>query len=174
MFSIFLKDFINIGGSGIIQRFNKSVNLLLSNIFPEYEWLPWKFVQISKGYWKDMKNQRKFMDWAGKELNYTNKEDWYKVTTEVINFKLKILKFKEILKLGGRSLLSMYNDSPSLLISAVYPEYKWSPWKLHKFPKDYNISQSDKQEIIELLKEKLNIIRKEDWNEVTLEVTKIS
>jgi hypothetical protein len=74
-----------IGGAGILKlHFNNSINLLVSSIYPEYEWLPWRFAHAPKGYWNDVKNQRLFMDWAGKQLNYINKEDWYKSTTEVI------------------------------------------------------------------------------------------
>ncbi len=65
----------------------------MSSVYPEYEWLPWRF-SVSKGYWSDMNNQRNFIDWAGKQLNYKNKEDWYKVTKKVVNFELKILKFR--------------------------------------------------------------------------------
>ncbi len=75
------------------------------------------------------------------------------------------------MKLGGGGLLNkVYNGSISLLVSTVYPEHKWLPWKFHRLPKDYNISQSSKQEIIEFLKEKFDIINKDDWNKVTLEV----
>ncbi len=82
MFVIF-QDLKNIGGGGLLDHFNNSPFILISNVYPEYEWLPWRFNQVPKGYWDDMKNQRNFMDWAGKQLNYTNREDWYKVTIKV-------------------------------------------------------------------------------------------
>jgi hypothetical protein len=53
-------------------------------VYPEHEWLPWRFSKVPNGFWDDIKNQRDFLDWAGKQLNYKNKEDWYKVTKEVI------------------------------------------------------------------------------------------
>jgi hypothetical protein len=54
-------------------------------VYPEYEWLPWRFNIVLKGFWDDVKNQKKFMDWAGKQLDYKNREDWFKVTTKVTN-----------------------------------------------------------------------------------------
>jgi hypothetical protein len=30
-----------------------------------------------------MKNQRKFMDWAGNQLNIKEMSDWYNITTKV-------------------------------------------------------------------------------------------
>ena len=59
----------------------------MSVVYPEYDWLPWRFVKCTQQFWGDVKNQRKFMDWAGKELNVQDMSDWYKVTTEV-NFIL--------------------------------------------------------------------------------------
>ncbi len=66
--------------------YNNSPSLLISTVYSEYKWLPWKFQHVPNGYWEDMKNQKKFMDWVGKQLNYKDMEDWYKVTKEVINF----------------------------------------------------------------------------------------
>ncbi len=85
----FLKDFTNIGGSGLLKHYKNSVVLLISSIYPEYEWLPWRFSHVPNGYWDDMKNQRNFMDWVAGKLNFKNREDWYKITKGVINFKLK-------------------------------------------------------------------------------------
>ncbi len=53
-------------------------------MFPEFEWLPWKF-HVPKGFWNDMNNQRNFVDWVGKQLKYKNREDWYKITARVKN-----------------------------------------------------------------------------------------
>ncbi len=64
--------------------YNGSLYYLLCMVYPEYEWLPWKFHFVPKEFWTDMKNQRNFLDWAGKQLNYINKEDWYKITVSVI------------------------------------------------------------------------------------------
>ena len=52
-------------------------------VFPEYDWLPWQFVQTPNKYWEDDKNKIKFVEWAGKELGIKEKNDWYKVTAEV-------------------------------------------------------------------------------------------
>jgi hypothetical protein len=45
--------------------------------------LPWRFSRIPNGYWDDLKNQRKFMDWAGEQLNIKDKSDWYKILVQV-------------------------------------------------------------------------------------------
>jgi hypothetical protein len=52
-------------------------------VFSEQEWLPWKFTVSPNGYWDDLKNHRKFLDWAEKQLNIKEKSDWYKISKTV-------------------------------------------------------------------------------------------
>ncbi len=56
---------------------------MVTTIYSEHEWFPWKFDRVPYGYWLDMGNQRKYMDWVANQLNYKEKDDWYKITVEV-------------------------------------------------------------------------------------------
>jgi hypothetical protein len=56
---------------------------MLGNIFPDNEWLPWKHEKVPATFWDDLNNQRKFFDWASKELKIKETSDWYKVTLKV-------------------------------------------------------------------------------------------
>jgi hypothetical protein len=71
----------DIGAGGILKKY--TLLQLLSHAYPEHEWLPWKFSQTPKNYWEDVNNQRKFMEWASKELNIKDMTDWYKVAVRV-------------------------------------------------------------------------------------------
>jgi hypothetical protein len=71
-------------GRNLLHKYNSSPYLLLSSVFPDQEWLPWKFANAPKNFWNQIENQRKFMDWAGKQLNIKDMSDWYKVTQEVV------------------------------------------------------------------------------------------
>jgi hypothetical protein len=74
---------VDIGGGSLLQeQYKNSPALLISSLFPEYEWLPWKFT-VPRNYWNDVNNQRKFVDWAGKQLKINEMSDWYKITTKV-------------------------------------------------------------------------------------------
>jgi hypothetical protein len=78
------KDIINVGGVGLLQsKYNHSPSKMLSTVYSEYEWLPWKFILCPKGYWDDMKNQRNFLQYAAKELKVKEFSDWYRVTQQV-------------------------------------------------------------------------------------------
>jgi hypothetical protein len=56
---------------------------LLSALYPEHDWLPWKFDKCPRNFWDNVNNQRKFMDWAGKQLNVKEMSDWYNVSVKV-------------------------------------------------------------------------------------------
>jgi hypothetical protein len=73
-----------LGGATLLRnKYNSSPIKLLSAVYPEYEWLPWKFDKSPANYWEDVKNQGKFVEWAAKQLNVNEMSDWYKVTKKV-------------------------------------------------------------------------------------------
>jgi hypothetical protein len=66
----------------LISKYEGSPLNLLSTVYPQYEWLPWKF-EICKNFWEDIANQRKYMVWAERQLNKKQPSDWYSVTSKV-------------------------------------------------------------------------------------------
>ena len=81
-----------VGGSGLLSKYNNSPSTLISQVYPEYEWLPWRFKRIPVGYWEDIKNQRKFMQWAAQKLHIKDVNDWYKISYKV--HKISSIGFK--------------------------------------------------------------------------------
>ena len=82
-YNITVQDLLDLGGGGLVMKHGQSPSKLLSEAFPEYDWLPWKFHQCPYHIWTDIKNQEKFMEWAKNELNIQEMEDWYQVTNQV-------------------------------------------------------------------------------------------
>ncbi len=67
---------------------------ILSIAYPEQEWLPWKFQQsLPNGFWEDLANQRKFIDWAATQFQIKEMSDWYKISIKVIKRREKIDPF---------------------------------------------------------------------------------
>ena len=52
-------------------------------MYPNFNWLPWKFISTPQNYWKQIENQRKCLDYLTKELNIKEMDDWYKVSVNV-------------------------------------------------------------------------------------------
>ena len=70
-------------GSALIQNNNNSYIKFITSVYPNYQWLPWKFTHTPKGYWNDENNIKEYMNWLSEKLNIKSMEDWYKVSSEV-------------------------------------------------------------------------------------------
>src|SRR5690349_21566900 len=101
------------GGQGLLNMFHGSLYRALLSVYPHHSWMAWRFQQsVPHGYWDNMENQRKFMDWLGRELGYKKQEDWYRIT------------WMEISNHGGSGLLShRYGNSPYNMLKTIYFDF---------------------------------------------------
>jgi hypothetical protein len=98
--SHFFKSLINLGGRNLLQKYERSLPLLLSSVYPDFQWLPWKFNLTPLEFWTNPENSKKFLEWAKPILNVNKDEDWYNVSNKVKNFFLKLKFFKGYFKFG--------------------------------------------------------------------------
>jgi hypothetical protein len=70
-----------VGGAALLEHYSQSLFHMLKALALEHEWLEWKFAHTNRGYWNSMDNQRKYLDWLGKQLGVSELSDWYDVTT---------------------------------------------------------------------------------------------
>eukprot|EP01114_Cavostelium_apophysatum_P022236 TRINITY_DN7981_c0_g1_i1.p1 TRINITY_DN7981_c0_g1~~TRINITY_DN7981_c0_g1_i1.p1 ORF type:complete len:228 (+),score=38.11 TRINITY_DN7981_c0_g1_i1:3-686(+) len=85
----------------------------MRSAFPEVDWSGAPERMPNK-YWKDLANQKAFLDQAAQSLNVKQNEDWYRV------------RRADILRLGGHRLLNIYGNSLLRALAANYPEYEWT------------------------------------------------
>ena len=50
---------------------------IAKTVFPEREWLPWRFNSVPRNFWRDRKNQFDYLEWLRKKLNILAPNDWY-------------------------------------------------------------------------------------------------
>jgi hypothetical protein len=74
---------VDIGGLALLNRYNYSFMRLLSHLFPEHEWSREKFDKTNENYLDDLKNQRKFVEWAAIQLGILEMSDWNRVSYKV-------------------------------------------------------------------------------------------
>ena len=67
----------------MVARYQGSPIRLLAEVYPEYNWLPWRYAKCPENYFDDLKNQRKFLEWVAFELKIKEINDWYKVSYKV-------------------------------------------------------------------------------------------
>jgi hypothetical protein len=136
-------------------KYNNSPPALLTTLFPEYEWLPWKFAHTVSNFWDNVNNQRKFMDWATSHMKMKDLSDWYNITQ------------REYSQFGGLTLLvKKYSSSPLRLLSTVYPEYNWLPWKFKKCPVGYWENRENVKKFMDWAGEQLVVTDFSDWYKV--------
>ena len=97
----------------MLSKHNHSPLQLLSTVYPDYNWLPWKFANSPRNMWLDDDLKRKFIEWAGKELGVKELNDWHHIAT------------KDIIDLGGLRLLASTSNSLPQLLTSLYPDFPW-------------------------------------------------
>ena len=125
------------------------------------------------GYWSDLSNQRTFMQWVAKELNIKEMSDWYKVSTQVYYmFFYLLIEFQDFQKLCKGLFANNYSSSPYKLLSSVFPEYDWLPWKFSRVPKGFWPELANQRKFVEWAAKQLNVKQMSDWYSITGEVNK--
>eukprot|EP01114_Cavostelium_apophysatum_P017812 TRINITY_DN5375_c0_g1_i1.p1 TRINITY_DN5375_c0_g1~~TRINITY_DN5375_c0_g1_i1.p1 ORF type:complete len:517 (-),score=158.27 TRINITY_DN5375_c0_g1_i1:2205-3755(-) len=144
------------GGQHVLSQYDNSMQQMISSVYTEKKFQPYRFEFVESGYWKDKTNHRKFFEDLAAHLAIKHHEDWYRVQK------------KDIVEFGGSSLVgSYYGDSPSKAIMAVFPEVAWQPWKFSKMPNHFLDEDTHAKELIEHAASKLGISKPEDWYSVT-------
>jgi hypothetical protein len=74
------------GGIGILKQYKNSIAVLVAAIYPEHDWLPWRFHHVPKGFWETEVNRRKYFDWIARKLGVISEatgqvdmDKWYSV-----------------------------------------------------------------------------------------------
>jgi hypothetical protein len=105
-----------------------------------------------------MENQRAFCDFVARDIGFDplDDESWYNIT--VNDFKRRG---------GERFLQRYYRSSVFALLSNVYPDLDWKPWR---FKKAQNLASSDKismEKLFIYLADKFDVKSKEEWGRVS-------
>lgn len=152
-----IKNLIELGGRRLLDQHSASMYKVLSSVYPEYEWIPWKFHRIASNEWQN--SGREFMDLVAKELNINNKQDWYKVTKEDVS-RIE----------SGTRLLRGYNGSMFRLLSGVYTEYPWLPFEFPAPKMQYWLDPSNWKLFLNAVGKQLNVKELSDWYKIKAEV----
>ena len=162
LYKISKKDFYTNYGYGLCQIYNSSPYQLLKSMYPEYEWLFWKFTVAPNSSWENKENQLNYMAWLGEQLGYKTIEDWYKITKN------------DFEKNYGCRLCHIYNNSPYQLLKSMYPEYEWLFWKFTPAPQNSWKSKENQLKYMNRLSNTLGYTTIEDWYKITVDDFRIN
>ena len=78
-YSLSRKQFHELGGGSLLALYNDSVYSLLNAVFPETEWLPWRFSNLPRKAIQDSKMLRTVVAYVEKTLTIKRPEEWYRL-----------------------------------------------------------------------------------------------
>lgn len=103
------------------------------------------------GFWTHSANRRTYMEWLGKKLGFREPEDWYE------------LRWVTVSSLGGRGLLTAYNQSVPAMVMDHMPWYDWKEWLFLKVPNGFWDDPHNQRRYVDWLAEELGFEKLEDW-----------
>ena len=146
-------------GRGLISNcYQDSILNALLDLQPDFPWQPWKLACVPQFFWDDVANRRRYMDWLGQQLGYTEPEDWY---------GLQRASFRQ--HNGSGLLQKQYSDSILVALVDYKPDYPWLPWKLSCVPKGYWDVADHRRNYMNWLGTQLGYVDVSDWYQLQQE-----
>jgi hypothetical protein len=78
-----------------------TIEQFLLNRYPDRHFNVWMFEKVPEGYWKDINNQRTFLNFVAQKYSITHPKDWSNMTAQTLASE------------GGTGLLKYYNGNLS-------------------------------------------------------------
>lgn len=76
-------DFFLYHGGGLLNnQFKGSVQAVLQDYLPDFDWKAWKFPSVPQSYWRSPDNRRSYMKWLGSELGFKSDQDWRRLSRD--------------------------------------------------------------------------------------------
>jgi very-short-patch-repair endonuclease len=144
-------------GKCILYHFGDSPIRVVKEIYPCYNWIPWKFKVCTSGFWNDENNHIQYLKWLEKEFKIENLDDWYNITAENIEKKY------------GNSFLCK-NGGFIRGLQKYYPDYEWLPWKFNVVFKEFWNDLSNQKKYMDWLFKELKYEISEDWYNISREI----
>ena len=115
-----MEDIYKNGGGSFLSYYNCSPSSALQNIYPEHDWMLWRFNPVKRGYWdelmKDNKEIKRIINWLSEQLFIKCLDDWYRVSLEGIRRWIHIDSAKDLYR----------------MLQVAYPEHQWDNKLIHR------------------------------------------
>jgi len=150
-YTISSAQIVPLGAAKILAFYHRSLSKLLANVYPEHPWDLSRFAKKPQRYWSSKENQRRFMDELALKLGLGDLDGWYSVTVS------------RLAHLGAARILTLYGNSLSKLLAAVYPDHPWDISKFPTRPQNYWSSLENQKKSMDEVAHKLGVNDLEGW-----------
>jgi hypothetical protein len=72
-----------LGGGPMLSHYNGYLHKAIPQIYPEIQYVVWRFKDIPENFWEDSSKRSEFFSWISKHLKIEKNIDWYRVSKEV-------------------------------------------------------------------------------------------
>ncbi|MEZ6125021.1 MAG: hypothetical protein R3C49_17895 [Planctomycetaceae bacterium] len=66
----------NSGGGLLNNEFRGSLQAVLADFRPDFEWQPWCFASVPQCFWSSRQNRQRYLTWLGQKLGFQSLADW--------------------------------------------------------------------------------------------------
>lgn len=122
-------------GLGSLLRFRSfSQYALLTEVYPEYDWLPWMFKKLPNHVGRDPEILRKAVTFVETEKQFTKPQDWYNIS------------HRQLQQMG---MLSIFLENGGICESLrlARPDFEWEPARFPPWSRKSS-AQSTKDAIV--------------------------
>ncbi len=146
---------INHAGGGLLPHCHSSLLPALKEYLPTYEWLEWRFQQVSAGFWNKRANRCRYLDWLGAQLGFHQPKDWYQLSTI------------QLVQHYGRSLLLKFRGVPAAIVKEYLPHEPWQEWRFQQVPNGFWDQRANRRRYLHWLGQQLGFQQPEDWYQLS-------
>ncbi len=101
-YNINITEFKANGGENLLKIHNNSIFDVLNSHFPDFEFLPWLFIPVQRGYFDSLETRRNYINWLVKTVGVENPGK---------------LKNKDFVGNGGSGLLVKFGSAQKIVES---------------------------------------------------------
>lgn len=145
--------------AGLVSKtYAGSLRRALAAVFPEHDWLEWKFSRLAPRWINDPQNARRCVDWLGKQLGLQSISDWYSVSQADVHRHLKAFKSTR-----SNKMMSLAD-----LVMLAYPSHDWQQWRFNTgVDAGFWNDKANQRRFCDWIATQLSIKKDSDWLNVT-------
>jgi len=154
-------DILSLGAASVLNHHGNSLSRLLASVYPNHPWDVTRFPKRPQNYWTSIDHQKAFMNELGERIGIRDLDGWYACSNQ------------KLITMGAGGILTLYNNSLSKLLAAVYPNHPWDVSRFSKRPQNYWTSYENQKQFMDELGKKVGIFSESDlekWYEQSIEL----
>jgi hypothetical protein len=154
-YRVTFKDFVKHRGAYLWAYFGRSLLALLKDYRPQYDWLEWRFSQVSARFWAVGAHRQRYLDWLGRQLGFRRIEDWYQISE------------RDFTQWYGWGLLAHFGGSPIAILKDYRADYQWLEWHFRHVPLSFWHKRANRRRYLLWLGQQLGFQDREDWYQLS-------